>query len=1184
MKNAGIRLLVCCLFLLLFFLPFVQAEQSPVDILIFSPYPDDETFACGKTILKALYENKKAKIVFLTKTAINRVELKEEDVVFLNYPEKGLFSLWEKDRNNFLADTKDVLKKYKPKKIYLPYPLNIPKYLSISEKLLGICEEHLAASHFVSLALNELMVDDGNKWAYFTEVTYYFINHCLGDEEGNSKLSMLKPLGSHNELFWDVPCEKNIYLKQLEEEWQEIAKAMKQYGYNVNFAPVVDVMGNYKDRDISIAKKERSYSQYPYVVTELSSAAIKGMIKQGIIPVIKHFPGLGSSSRDTHTWLPEIKISKKELYKKDILPFKKLIKGGGHFWIMVNHAVYPCLDKEPASLSYKIQTEILRKKLGFKGIIIVDELLCMQAIHEYVRRNKIEEPYVGEIVIRAFKAGADLAVLYTHPKEIEKNIIYTVKAVKQALREGRISEADLDRSVKRILKSKERVFKKHFLYLLKEMSLEEKICQRLIMDISEETEAFNKYNLGGLHVRSSCLIEKIQKNAKIPLFIINQHEGGFISSSGLNIFSKSAYSIGKEFERLIIKDKGKLLFSSKEKKKKHSQKQNKVLLSFDQLKKEERKNIKLSLLASLDELIALRSDIKQKGYAIPHPNVVSPLISGNGDKFIIKPFQEVPIVWVKRFSEEEIARCAYSLFKKVFEAWVPNCKCISSRENIILNLKSFKKEIEKIEIKDDKSKVRILCLAAHPDDEDGQALLYFKKAFNCFTYILLATRGQGGENLIGPYLDEELGIIRTKEMEQAASALGVNKVYYLGKKDFGYCLDIDEALDEWGRQDTLKKIVYFFRLIKPHIIVTKHNPDDGHCQHQAFLSLAKKAFDLSGNSKFYPEMIREGLLAWQPLKFYQRAAVAENNDGVLIDANKIISSENKTINQIAREALEEHHSQIQGSCGKECGRTGKIFYQLVKSKTPVNNKKLNHFLDGVSLREGIEEEKEFTLSGMPGVKIAKNLKIGLIEKNSNTLFIALKALGHDFKKIEENFLKEGKLSEFDTIIVGQRINLSSPLDKKIYERFSEFVKNGGNLIVFTVEYGRPALNWQPYPLDSPFNPIDNEKSPLTILAPGHTLFNYPNKINNEDFKGWVQERGLSFPRDYSEEYIELTSCLSPKRNSIKSGYLAADYGRGSYIYTSYSWHRQLREFHLGAYKSFANMIAYKLLKNAENKF
>ena len=154
MRNAGIRLLLFCLFLPLFFLPFAQAKQSPVDILIFSPHPDDETLACGGTILQTPREEKKVKIVFLTKSAINRVELKEEGAVFFNYPEKELSSLWEKDRNNLLVDIKDVLKKYKPKKIYLPYPLNIPKYLTISEKLSSIYEDHLAVSNFFSLSLN----------------------------------------------------------------------------------------------------------------------------------------------------------------------------------------------------------------------------------------------------------------------------------------------------------------------------------------------------------------------------------------------------------------------------------------------------------------------------------------------------------------------------------------------------------------------------------------------------------------------------------------------------------------------------------------------------------------------------------------------------------------------------------------------------------------------------------------------------------------------------------------------------------------------------------------------------------------------------------------------------------------------------------------------------------------------
>ncbi len=649
MKNAGIRLLLFCLFLPLFFLPFVQAQQPSVDILIFSPHSDDETLCREGVISKAVRNNKKAKIVFLTNDNASG-----KDAVFLNYPAKKLLSLWEKDRNNLLADIKDVLKKYTPKKIYIPYPLNIPKYLNISEEMSGIYEDRLATSHFVSLALNKLMGDSGNKWSHSTKVTYYFSNDLINNES-SSKVSIMKPVGGCNELFWDVPCQKDIYLKQLEEEWQDIAKTMKQHGYNVNFAPVVGVMDDSRDMSIRLVKRERAYSEDPHIVAELALAVMKGMDKEGVIPVLKHFPGLGSARFDTHIGLPQIKVSEEELFNRDLVPFKDLIKKKKNMWVMVNHAIYPCLDNKPASLSYKIQTDILREKLGFKGIIIVDELLNMQAISEFAYQEGIKKPYIGEIVVKVFQAGADIALIYPLPRDAEEVVSQIVQIIKKAVRKGEIGEKSIDESVKRILEEKERIFKRPLKHLLKDMSLEEKIYQRLIIDMSIETEVFRKYNLGGLHVRGSSLVEKIQENAKIPLFIIGQHEGGVTNDPALKLFTRSAYSIGKEFERLVTKSGGEVVSCSK--------KEKKFMFSFDRLNKERRREVLSCLLASMDELIVLWSEAKQKGYTPYRSNLLSPLAIYPTGEFIIRPFQDLPIDWVKRFSSKQLARCAYELKK-----------------------------------------------------------------------------------------------------------------------------------------------------------------------------------------------------------------------------------------------------------------------------------------------------------------------------------------------------------------------------------------------------------------------------------------------------------------------------------------------------------------------------------------
>ncbi len=1297
-----VRIIILTFFSFFALLSSSEAGRPSVDILVLSPHPDDETLCCGGTILKAVQEDKKSnplkpehpieiikqrsnrvKVVFLTNgdaypiaasaglreddnkltpeeyialgekrqeealQATKKLGLETEDVVFLSYPDNGLFSLWEKryetnyrsettkrttspyritykrarqghTKENLLCDIKDILREYKPKRIYTPHPLDNH-------------HDHIATTEFLNLALDELREKDKNKWIDKTEIFYYLVHephhdsscsYILSQEPNykediadfkNQKEDALKEYRTQMdieeekkllisfikdyELFWNVATSPQDYLKRIEQEWTAISRIMKSHGYNVNFAPAVDVVDDIEDVNIPLARKRRIYSEDPQIVTELASAVIRGMTKGGIIPVVKHFPGLGRVRSDTHVWLPEVKASKRRLYQRDLVPFKKLIKQQAHFWIMVDHAIYPCLSKEPASLSYKIQTELLREKLGFEGIIIVDELLVMQAVREYVFQQKIKEPYIGEIVSRAFQAGTDIALFYvTSPSQAKENISCIIEAVKKAVQEGRIKEKDIDTSVMRILKEKERIFAMPLMHLLKNMSLEEKIAQKLLTDVycrtEEEVKAWKEicksYNLAGIHARSYEFIEEFQKNSRIPMFVSGQHEGGLVNQYGLNLSTHSAYLIGREYERLVIKKRTGPRLASRHYRIRKKAPYDEQRVSFDDLDEATRQDIIQSIVDSIDELIGLFSELRQKGYVSPNPSSLSPLTIHSDGGLEIKPFGDLSMEWLRRFPNQDMALCAYQLFKTTFKQWQGTGKTSSCQlKEIISELDSLKQRIkERINSQQNKGLVRILCLAAHPDDEDGYALVYFKRKFNCPTYILLATRGEGGENEIDSSLYEELGALRTEEMERAASILGVSQVYYLGKIDFGYCVDSKEALQKWDRQDTLKKLVYFYRLLRPHIIITKHNKLDtnDHGQHQALAILAEEAFDLAGDPEAYPEMLNQGLSPWQPLKFYQRISGAgvssTGKETVAIDVRERVAPENKMIHQIAMEALRQHRSQ--GGQWLESDEPGKIFYQIVKSKVPSQPQQEDSFLDGIQVERSLpvnsQDRRRVSPSGFPGAKIINPLGIGLIEKNNNVLFVALKTLGYDFKRLDEEFLKTGDLSQFDTIVVGQGAYTSFPAVAQANKRLLKFVKDGGNLVVFAPAYARKPFLYAPFPLKVSFNPIADENAPITILTPEHPLVNFPNKISTQDFEGWVQDRGLFFPYEYSRKYTGLISCLSPVSGEVNVGYLAAHYGKGSYIYTTFAWYRQLREFHLGAYKNLANMLAYCFAK------
>ncbi|MFQ5798040.1 MAG: LmbE family protein, partial [Bacteroidota bacterium] len=139
--------------------------------------------------------------------------------------------------------------------------------------------------------------------------------------------------------------------------------------------------------------------------------------------------------------------------------------------------------------------------------------------------------------------------------------------------------------------------------------------------------------------------------------------------------------------------------------------------------------------------------------------------------------------------------------------------------------------------------------------------------------------------------------------------------------------------------------------------------------------------------------------------------------------------------------------------------------------------------------------------------------------------------------------------------------------------------DGGNLVVLYQKDLEWKPEYAPYPIELSRRRVSDESAPVLMLEPDHPLLRYPNRIVEEDWEGWVQERGLYFPGGHASEYRQLLACADPDEPLLTTGYLAADYGKGSYIYTSYSWYRQIREAHPGALRSFVNMISYGVRKS-----
>jgi beta-N-acetylhexosaminidase len=216
-------------------------------------------------------------------------------------------------------------------------------------------------------------------------------------------------------------------------------------GVNLNFAPVMDVNNNPDNPVIG----RRSFGESPELVSRLGIPYIRGLQRNGVLATAKHFPGHGDTTVDSHFELPTVNHDLERIHALELQPFRAAIDADVAA-IMTAHIIYPAFDADrPATLSPTILTDLLRKELGFDGLLITDDME-MKAIDDRYRS--------GEAAVMAVEAGADIVmVLWTPAKQIE-----VFDALLSAIKSGRISQARLDQSIERILKSKGAAFERRF--------------------------------------------------------------------------------------------------------------------------------------------------------------------------------------------------------------------------------------------------------------------------------------------------------------------------------------------------------------------------------------------------------------------------------------------------------------------------------------------------------------------------------------------------------------------------------------------------------------------------------------------------------------------------------------------------------------------------------------------------
>lgn len=218
-----------------------------------------------------------------------------------------------------------------------------------------------------------------------------------------------------------------------------LGEELTAFGFNLDFAPVLDVNSNPRNPVIG----DRSFGNNSTIVSELGTKTMKGIQSQNVISVVKHFPGHGDTSVDSHLELPVIQKSLEDLQKLELIPFKYALENGADV-VMVAHILLPKIDsKFPSSMSHNIITGILREQMKFDGVIITDDMTMNAIIGNYD---------IGHAAVEAVKAGNDI-VLVAHDYT---NVKKAIGAITQAVNTGEISEKRINESVSRILALKEK--------------------------------------------------------------------------------------------------------------------------------------------------------------------------------------------------------------------------------------------------------------------------------------------------------------------------------------------------------------------------------------------------------------------------------------------------------------------------------------------------------------------------------------------------------------------------------------------------------------------------------------------------------------------------------------------------------------------------------------------------------
>jgi len=305
----------------------------------------------------------------------------------------------------------------------------------------------------------------------------------------------------------------------------------------------------------------------------------------------------------------------------------------------------------------------------------------------------------------------------------------------------------------------------------------------------------------------------------------------------------------------------------------------------------------------------------------------------------------------------------------------------------------------------------VLYVAAHPDDENTRAITYLANGRLAATAYLSMTRGDGGQNLIGPEIGELLGVIRTQEL-LAARRIDGGQQFFTRAIDFGFSKNYQETLKIWGKEEILSDVVQIIRQFKPDVILTRFPPDEraGHGHHTSSAILAQEAFDTSNDPKAFPEQVKTFGL-WQVSALYTNTGrwwnqtINESTPGIIaMNVGTYNPLLGESYSEIAAASRTSHKSQGFGSSGSR-GDAQEFF----------------EFIKGDKADKEIFEKVNTTWTRVKGSEIVQQLVSKVIsefnEENPAHSVPTLLELRRQINLLENSVWKTRKLKEVDQVII-----------------------------------------------------------------------------------------------------------------------------------------------------------------------